>query len=542
MPDLFSWPIGDRMAIQPGDTISDENLTTEAPRSVLQEVASRRRNRRRRIVLPAWIHRFIGLIGRLRPVLLQTTPNWFLSHRQTLMTLFTSGVVHLLIVILLGLWVLPLGTAHQMIALLAVRVPEKEAVALELAEIVQPESLDDLEVDSTIQTVLEIIDDTTTDLAAMDTEQDRELELEPTEQDLVSLAKLGEFGGRLSFGKQAAIKKYGGTAESEAAVNAGLKWLEKIQNRDGSWSFNRPGEGAEAGRLRSTDMGATSLALLCYLGAGHTHKGYGKYQKTVADGVKYLMKSAQEDRTSADMRGDFQGNSGMYVQGLATICVCEASALEPSDIKLKRLARKAIRFIEKTQDKKGGGWRYEPREEGDTSVVGWQVMALQSAKTGDIAVSRQTGYRVKKFLDSVQTHDGSRYGYQPNRDGTPSMTAVGLLCRMYMGWRRDQSSLKDGIAYLTMMGPHSEDMYYNYYATQVIHHWGGQEWQKWNAVMRNQLVSRQITNGPAAGSWSPRDPHANSGGQIYETALCLLTLEIYYRHLPIYRQLGDSTE
>jgi hypothetical protein len=161
---------------------------------------------------------------------------------------------------------------------------------------------------------------------------------------------------------------------------------------------------------------------------------------------------------------------------------------------------------------------------------------------GCCRVSRQTGRRVKKFLDSVQTNDGSRYGYLPRRAATPSMTSVGLLCRMYMGWRRNQSSLGDGVGYLTAMGPHSEDMYYNYYATQVIHHWGGKEWQKWNAVMRDQLVSRQITNGPAAGSWSPRDPHAYSGGQIYETTLCLLTLEIYYRHLPIYRQLEDSVE
>jgi hypothetical protein len=527
------------MAIQPGDSISDKNLTTEGPRSVLQDMAARQRNRRRRIVLPAWPRR---LIDRLRPVFIHRISDWFRSHRQTLMTAFTSGVIHLLLALLLALWVLPSGTTDQIISLLAVRVSEEEGVALELAEIVQPDSLDDLKNDNTIQKVLEVIDDTTTDLAAMDTGQDRELDLQPTEQDLVSLAKLGEFGGRSSFGKQAAIKKYGGTTESEGAVNAGLKWLKKIQRRDGSWSFGSPGEGAEPGRLRSTDMGSTSLALLSFLGAGHTHRGYGQYQETVADGVKYLMKSAQEDRTSADLRGDFQGDSGMYVQGLATICVCEASALEPSDMKLKRLARKAIRFIEKTQDKKGGGWRYEPGEKGDTSVVGWQVMALQSAKTGDIAVSRQTGRRVKKFLDSVQTNDGSRYGYLPRRAATPSMTSVGLLCRMYMGWRRNQSSLGDGVGYLTAMGPHSEDMYYNYYATQVIHHWGGKEWQKWNAVMRDQLVSRQITNGPAAGSWSPRDPHAYSGGQIYETTLCLLTLEIYYRHLPIYRQLEDSVE
>ena len=83
-------------------------------------------------------------------------------------------------------------------------------------------------------------------------------------------------------------------------------------------------------------------------------------------------------------------------------------------------------------------------------------------------------------------------------------------------------------------------MYYNYYATQVLHHWGGEEWHKWNKVMRKQLVNRQVTDGPAAGSWAPRDPHADSGGQIYETALCLLTLEVYYRHLPIYRRLDKQ--
>ena len=174
----------------------------------------------------------------------------------------------------------------------------------------------------------------------MDVDRDFELELQPTEQDMASLAKLGEFGGRSAFGKQAAIRKYGGTTESERAVNAGLRWLRKIQQTDGSWSFGAPGQGAQPGRLGSTDMGSTSMALLCFLGAGHTHRANGQYRETVADGLKFLMENARANRTSADMRGDYQGNSGMYVHGLAAICLCEAHALEPDDSKLKHLARK----------------------------------------------------------------------------------------------------------------------------------------------------------------------------------------------------------
>ncbi|MCH2201045.1 MAG: terpene cyclase/mutase family protein [Fuerstiella sp.] len=527
------------MSTRPGELFPDDDLTVDGARSVLQEVTSRRRARRRRRLRPAWMLSAVRTVSRLRLIITRTIPEWARLHRQHLMTASISFVLHLMIAILMTLWMLPEDPTRWMSTLMAVPVPKEEVQAVELVEVVQPALLDEQEFENTVQQVLEVFDDTTRDLAAVDAGKDFELDLEPTQQDLASLAKLGEFGGRSSLGKQAAIRKYGGTAESERAVNLGLKWLRKIQQADGSWSFRQAGKEARNGRLRSTTMGSTSLALLCFMGAGHTHLSYGEYRTVVSGGLNYLTKNASGDRTSADMRGDYEGNSGMYVQGLATICLCEAYALEPKDYRLKKLARRAVRFIEKTQDKRGGGWRYEPGQPGDTSVVGWQVMALQSAKAGDISVSGQTGRGVRHFLDSAQTNNGERYAYMPDGGASPAMTSVGLLCRMYMGWRRDHSSLRRGVGYLSALGPHGEDMYYNYYATQVIHHWGGNEWRKWNTVMREQLVSRQITEGPATGSWAPRDPHAGSGGQIYETALSLLTLEIYYRYLPIYRQIED---
>jgi hypothetical protein len=480
--------------------------------------------------------------SRIRRFVAESVPAWTPLNKQQLVTGSVSFVLHVLVAVLLALWVLPPESGLSIHTILAVPVSKEEAEPVELSEIIQPDSLQEQEFDNSVQRVLDVIKDTTTDLATMDVDRDPQLELQPTKRDMEALVKLGEFGGRAAFGKQAAIQKYGGTAESERAVNAGLRWLRKIQQSDGSWSFGAPGAGARPGRLGSTDMGSTSLAVLCYLGSGHTHKTNGRYRETVTNGLKYLMENARADRTSADLRGNYQGNSGMYVHGLAAICLCEAHAMEPDDQKLTRLARKAIKFIEKTQDKKGGGWRYEPGQPGDTSVVGWQVMAMQSAKTGDIAVSPGSARGAEHFLDEVQTDNGERYKYMPGRrgDATPSMTSVGLLCRMYMGWHRDHTSLQRGVAHLSAIGPDSQNMYYNYYATQVIHHWGGEEWSKWNEVMRKQLVSRQITDGPAAGSWSPLGPHSDSGGQIYQTALSLLTLEVYYRHLPIYRQLESQ--
>jgi len=468
--------------------------------------------------------------------------DWLNRFRQQLITAGVSFVIHLILFVLLALWILPTESTNQLINLFAEIAPEGQPVEpVVLTEFVQPETLDDAELDNSMQQVIDIVEDQAVDLLAANLTNDFKLELLPTDRDFEALVNPGEFGGRSSIGKRAALKKYGGTVESERAVNAGLKWLLTIQRSDGSWDFSAVGDSAQSGFLNDADTGATAMALLCFLGAGHTHHSSGQYQDAVTRGMRFLMSSAQVADGEADLRGGNQGNSGMYVQGIATICLCEAHALEPGDYKLERLARKAIRFIENSQHPSGGGWRYRRGEAGDTSVVGWQVMALQSARSGSIRVSRNALRGAGYFLDSVQVSNGAEYKYLPGRgdSATPTMTAVGLLCRMYLGWKHDNSILKRGVAGLAARGPHREDMYYNYYATQVLHHWGGKEWNRWNKVMREGLIRMQIEDGLAAGSWPVMGPHSGAGGQLYQTTLCLLTLEVYYRHLPMYRHLQN---
>ena len=107
---------------------------------------------------------------------------------------------------------------------------------------------------------------------------------------------------------------------------------------------------------------------------------------------------------------------------------------------------------------------------------------------------------------------------------------------MYYGWKQDNPALQKGIEFLDRNGP-SGDMYYNYYATQVMCHYGGDPWKRWNERMREQLVRKQIKGeGHDKGSWTPGGGVSASGGRLYETSLYIMTLEIYYRHQPIYKQ------
>jgi hypothetical protein len=328
------------------------------------------------------------------------------------------------------------------------------------------------------------------------------------------------------------IKQEGGTTLTEAAVARGLRWLAQQQQPDGRWRLD--------GGVRS-DSAATSLALLPFLGAGQTHLS-GRHKENVARGLRWLVSNQKPD---GDLRADSAGNTGMYAHGQGAIVLGEAF-LMTGDEALRQPAQKAIDFIVEAQYP-DGGWRYEPNQElrgreqrGDTSVVGWQLMAMQSARAAKLKVPVETFEMSSHFLDSVQRQDGALYGYQPGSQPTPAMTAEALLCRIYLGWTKTDPPLMEGVRWLLDNHPPAADspnVYYWYYGTQALHHVGGDEWERWNFLMRDALVSTQETRGEAAGSWAPRGEHASAGGRVYMTSLAVCTLEVYYRHLPIFRQI-----
>jgi len=335
--------------------------------------------------------------------------------------------------------------------------------------------------------------------------------------------------------RAAMVEREGGTSFTEAAVTRGLEWICRHQFEDGRWSLHDfesapgcEGQCSGPGAVHS-DVAATALALLPLLGAGQTHTE-GPYSQAVFRGLRWLTTVQGAD-------GDLQGPDAgrMYAHGLAAIVLSEAYALT-GDQQLRDPAQKALDFIVKAQHPQGG-WRYEPRQPGDTSVIGWQLMALRSGRMGGLRVPKPVWALAEGYLDRAQTsHSGARYAYLPGGPATPVMTAEALLCRQYSGWPADHPGLVGGVRFLMSYppDPREPNVYYWYYASQVLHHIGGDDWRRWNARMRTVLVDTQETQGHAAGSWDPRGAFARQGGRLYMTSLAVCTLEVYYRHLPLY--------
>jgi hypothetical protein len=163
------------------------------------------------------------------------------------------------------------------------------------------------------------------------------------------------------------------------------------------------------------------------------------------------------------------------------------------------------------------------------------MMALKSAAMAGLDVPSPVVNLGERFLDSVQSAQGAYYGYMI-RGKKPGPTAVGLLIRMYTGWPRADSRLRRGTEYLAELRPSLTDMYFNYYATQVLFHYGEPHWTEWNEKMKTHLIKRQATTGHEAGSWFFRDQHGTRGGRVYTTAMCTMILEVYYRHMSLYQE------
>lgn len=373
-----------------------------------------------------------------------------------------------------------------------------------------------------------------------------------------------QFAGRSAGTRSRMLNDQGGNAVSEAAVAKGLEWLALHQAQDGHWSlheFNhharekpRPGGkvfrcNCEAGTANRNDIAATGFGLLPFLAAGITHKP-GKssqkdYAKTVEGAVNWLMgKQAQNGSYSSDM----------YAHGIAAIAMCEAYGLT-SDPRIKLSAQKALNFIVYAQDSAGGGWRYGPKpaDGGDTSVTGWQLMALKSGQMAGLSVPKNTLKLSERFLDAVEStpkgasagDKGGNFAYRPGQPPTITMTSVGLLCRQYSGIGPRNPALQSGVKKLREQPPgKNANIYYLYYATQVMHHMQGDSWRFWNlgpkgdgkGGIRDILISKQDKGATSqkphlAGSWG-----GSQGGRIMATSLSMLCLEVYYRHLPLYRR------
>jgi len=411
--------------------------------------------------------------------------------------------------------------------------------------------------------------------------------------------------------RREAARRFGGTAESEAAVERSLQWLSSMQSADGHWDAEAHGAGQvrldenninrdNAGR--DADSGLSALVTLSFLGAGYTHEE-GKYAISVDRALSWII--SQQDSEGC-LAGDARHYARMYCHAMATYALAEAIGMQDSmvlgpivdpevlasgshiaqtissclmqqqglppvvvgpafnlvtttnadltgygmrrvdDIRLRAALLRAVTYTISQQDPDSGGWRYKFGQEGDVSMFGWQMMSLKSASIAGVRINPSVRQKMIRFLNSVrQGQSGGLFGYrrsvvlngQRTEPVNPVMTAEALFCQQMLGYPRESAATEEAVRYLLQNMPRLSElnMYYWYYGTLAMYQFGGKPWDDWNSIVRDTLIQEQRQNGAMAGSWDPTGPWGRYGGRLYSTALSTLTLEVYYRLLPLYR-------
>lgn len=376
---------------------------------------------------------------------------------------------------------------------------------------------------------------------------------------------------RTGAGKHTRLRKYGGGRGTMNAVQAALRWFVRHQSPNGLWSVDSygqncdlPGPKCEPGRNGhggNADLATTGYALLCFLGDGHDHRTPGPFKKTVQRGLDWLL---------ANQGGDGSLGPRNYEHAIATMALCEALAMT-LDPALRVPCERAVKVILARQTRladgqalptdpayshDGLGWDYISPNPGrnDSSVTGWNVMALKSAKVAGIVEAEAGLAGAERWLTSAwkaanpgldpKTIDKytsqSVFPYTWNPTGNAAagthLACVGLVVGVFLGHQAGDpmlESLANTVMKTNLPTAYPLNTYLLYYNTIGIFQMGGERWTAWNQPMSRVLVQAQRQGGDCfAGSWDWQGTQfpGNEVGRLVSTAYCCLSLEIYYRN------------
>ena len=379
----------------------------------------------------------------------------------------------------------------------------------------------------------------------------------------------------------------GGGERSESAVTAALEWLRRHQHPDGHWSSQSfhaacapgagctfaegvQGFGADDAGFSGFDVGVTGLALLAFVGRGHTHVGSAvpRYREVVRRATVWLL--AQQLRSSdASLDGligaPIEGlDEWIYNHAIATMALGDLLLLSRDRLRLARPVESAARWCLRARTP-GYGWKYEYQgSRSDTSVTGWMVLALKSVRASSAGRSlrlrpeefEEAFAGVRSWIEVATSRSNGRTGYEsPGDPGSrllrvygedypfskdlSCMTAVAILCRIFSGESKQSDAVRRGVAHLADHPPRWHgatarrrsgiNLYSWYYASYALFQVGGRTWREWNDSMQEALIDHQRVGGCSDGSWDPIGEWGIAGGRVYATAMGALTLEVYYR-------------
>lgn len=342
-------------------------------------------------------------------------------------------------------------------------------------------------------------------------------------------------------------REFGGSDETEAAVTLGLRWLAAHQSRDGRWDvdgFDAACRGCGSpGFLSDCDVAITGLALLCFLGQNHHPlNSESPFRAHAQSAIDWLLGT----QTAEGLIAGSDARYTMYSHGIATLALSEAYVLT-GDPRLRPALEKAAKIIVSSQNRSTGGWRYqpEPPPRGDTSVTGWQVMAIASLRRSGVSIPESTFELARHWLDYEAAGGDWRgiYGYMTPDEHRAAMVAEGMYARMLLGSKRTDRNMDEAARYIhaeTQGGRLLNNLYLVYYGNLALFNYQGWIWEEWNRRVQAYLLKSQRREGSRAGSWDPTCPWSETGGRVLATCFAVLALEVYYRYLPLYWEAEGS--
>jgi hypothetical protein len=299
--------------------------------------------------------------------------------------------------------------------------------------------------------------------------------------------------------------------ETKAAVDKALKYLANKQDADGSWG----------------NTAITGFVLLAFMSNGHV-PNQGDYGKVVANGVRNLLTCAREDGYLVGTRG---GN--MYCHGMAALALTQVFGMT-GDEEVKKVTKKAIDLIIKTQNNEGG-WRYDPSPTGaDISVTIMQVMALRGAKDSGLQVPDKTMADSIKYINRCRDTRTGGYKYQPYSAGPGFARTAAGVCVLQLCGEYEADDIKKAVEFMDRTTEDRGHYWYgHYYAAHALNQVGGEVWEKYYKKMRDMLLTPGYQR--ETGEWYDSRREA-AYGPAYQTAIAVLILSVPTHYLPIYQK------
>ncbi len=310
------------------------------------------------------------------------------------------------------------------------------------------------------------------------------------------------------------------TPETKEAIDRGLAYLARTQDRQGSWS-NRAGYG-------EYPVAMTALAGLALLMDGNTTT-QGRYAPQVNRAAEYLLRSATASgligRTNQEARP-------MYGHGFSLLFLSQLYGMTEDVSRTKQLHDVLSRAIDLTARAQSrlGGWMYTPTSRSDEgSVTVTQVQALRSCRNAGLAVPKPVIDAAMEYLAESQNSDGGiRYTRSYEGASRLPITAAAVCC-WYNAGEYGNPRAKQALKFCRgKLVPNSRttghDFYAHLYYAQALYVSNDSYWDEYFPGRRDYLLARQRPDG----SWI-----GDGVGDIYGTAVALTVLQLPYNQLPI---------